>query len=182
MLPDRLPIRVIGLLLAFLALAPLGRAQEVSEEYKLKAAFVFRFAQFVDWPAAALDGRRTVEYCVWSPNPFGPVLQELVTGETLAGRPLAVREVNSPDQISTCHVLFVRGNGPGSSVLDKIGQQPILTVGESPRFLDEGGIIQLIRADNRIRFNINLAAANQAGLRLSSHLLRLAAAVRGGGA
>jgi hypothetical protein len=182
MLPDRPQVCSIALLLAVLALAPVGRAQEVSEEYKLKAAFVFRFAQFVDWPTTALDGRPAVEYCVWSPNPFGPVLHELINGETLAGRPLAVREISAPTQISTCHVLFVRGDGPASNVIDRIGRQPILTVGESPRFLDEGGIIQLIRADNRIRFNINLAAARQAGLRLSSQLLRLAAAVRGGGA
>ena len=182
MLPDRSSIRSIGWLLAFLALAPVGRAQDVSEEYRLKAAFVFRFAQFVDWPAAALDGRPSVEYCVWSPNPFGPVLQELLVGEKLAGRPLGVREVSTPTQISTCHVLFLRGDAPVPSVIARIGQQPILTVGESPRFLDEGGIIQLIRADSRIRFNVNLAAARQAGLRLSSHLLRLAAAVRGGGA
>jgi hypothetical protein len=182
MLPIRLSVRSIGLLLAFLALAPVSTAQEVSEEYKLKAAFVFRFPQFVDWPAAALDGRPAVEYCVWSPNPFGPVLHDLVAGETLAGRPLAVREVNAPSQIATCHVLFVRGEGPAGNVIDRIGQQPILTVGESPRFLDDGGIIQLIRADNRIRFNINLAAAKRAGLRLSSQLLRLAAAIHGGGA
>ena len=181
MLPGRPYLRALGVILAGLALAPVSRAQVVPTEEGLKAAFVFRFAQFVEWPSAALDKRPAVEYCVWRPNPFGRVLHELVAGETLAGRPIVVREPAPSEPISSCHVLFVHGAAV-PAVLDRVGQQPILTVGESPRFLDDGGIIQLIRGDNRLRFNVNLTAAERAGLRLSSHLLRLAASVRGGGA
>jgi hypothetical protein len=156
-------------------------AGSVTDEYRVKAAFVFKFPQFVDWPSAAWTGRDRVEICVTRPTPFGKALHELVAGETLNGRTMAVREVDREDQIATCHVLFVSVDGaPARILLGKAAVLPVLTVGESPGFLDEGGIISLRTVQGRVRFDINTVAADRAGLRLSSQLLRLALTVRGG--
>lgn len=152
-----------------------------SEEYRLKAAFVYRLPQFVEWPAPALDGHESITICVLRPNPFGAVLRELIAGETLNSRPLAIRDINSPSAITGCHVVFVPGprNPAGKAVLHAIGDHPVLTVGESPGFLDDGGVIRLQVIDRRVRFEVNATAAERVGLRLSSQLLRLAVRVRG---
>jgi uncharacterized protein DUF4154 len=152
-----------------------------SEEYRLKAAFVYRFPQFVEWPAPALEGHESVAICVLRPNPFGAVLRELIAGETLNGRRLAIREIDGPSAIAGCHVVFVPGTGTpaGKAVLKAVAHRPVLTVGESPRFLDEGGVISLQVIDRRVRFEVSATAAERVGLRLSSQLLRLAVRVRG---
>lgn len=152
-----------------------------SEEYRLKAAFVYRFPQFVEWPAPALAGQGALTICVLRPNPFGTLLRELVAGETLNGRPLAIREPERPGDIKGCHVVFVPGsaNATARAALEAVGNHPILTVGESSSFLDQGGVISLQVMDRRVRFEVSAAAAERLGLRLSSQLLRLAVRVRG---
>jgi hypothetical protein len=165
---------------ALVLCGPSTSAQQVFDESRLKAAFVFQFPQWTEWPARALEGRPTLEYCVWPPNPFGSALRDLVAGEVRGGRQLVVRELTPREPLSTCHVLFVPGPA-ARQVLGRVASQPVLTVGDSPRFLDEGGIVQLVRVGNHLRFNINVAAARRAGLRLSSHLLGLAENLRRGG-
>jgi hypothetical protein len=156
-------------------------AENVPEEYRLKAAFVYRFPQFVEWPPASWTGREALEICVSQPNPFGSSLAEFVEGESLKGKRFVVRQVTAKGRIESCHVLFVaQPEATKSGLLARAASLPILTVGDSPRFLDLGGIINLRLVDRRVRFEINLAAADRAGLRLSSQLLRLAMTVRGG--
>jgi hypothetical protein len=158
-----------------------SQSKTPSEEYRLKAAFVYRFPQFVEWPAPALHGHEAITICVLRPNPFGTLLRELIAGETLNGRPLAIRETERPSDIDGCQVVFVPGSGNATAraVLEAVGNHPILTVGESPRFLDQGGVISLQVIDRRVRFEVSPAAAERIGLRLSSQLLRLAVRVRG---
>jgi hypothetical protein len=171
-----------GLLaIAMLPAALSSQGRQPSEEYRLKAAFVYRFPQFVEWPAPALDGHESLTICVLRPNPFGSLLGELIAGETLNGRSLTIREIDRASAITGCHVVFVPGEQPAAAkaVLTAAGQHPILTVGESPRFLDDGGVINLRVVDRRVRFEISATAAERAGLRLSSQLLQLAIRVTG---
>ena len=191
--PDRRPPGVVSiagpvsrfalaLVLVTAASASALRAQThaPTEEYRLKAAFVYRFPQFVEWPPHALDGHDQVSLCVTRPNPFGALLQELVAGETLNGRSLAVREIDRPSEVDGCQVLFIAAAETGvKAVLDAATMHAVLTVGESPRFLDEGGVINLQVIGRRVRFEVSPAAAERVGLRLSSQLLRLAIRVRG---
>lgn len=159
-----------------------AQTQSAAEEYRLKAAFVYRFPQFVDWPAASWTGRDSLEICVSQPNPFGSALTELVQGESLNGKRLVVRQVGANSPVESCHLLFVgAADGTRGDLLARAGSLPILTIGETPQFLDRGGMINLRLVDRRVRFAINIAAADRAGLRLSSQLLRLAIDVRGGG-
>ncbi len=151
-------------------------------EYRLKAAFVSKFPSFASWPDSALANRTAVEVCVARPNPFGQSLDELLVGERVHGKPLVVRTVDGPEAVTTCHVLFVThvGFNERRAFLAKVATLPVLTVGDYPTFLDEGGIVNLRLVDGRIRFDIDLGAANRAGLRLSSQLLQLAFSTRGG--
>ena len=156
--------------------------QTLEAEHQLKAAFVSKLPQFTEWPEATLDGLQRVELCVARPNPFGSSLRELIAGERLGTRPLVVREVDSPQDLDACQLLFVANQSPRErrGLLDRARTLPILTVGDAATFIDEGGIVALRMVNGRVRFDINVEAANQAGLRLSSQLLQLALSVRGG--
>ena len=149
--------------------------------YALKAAFVYQFPQFVDWPDEAWRDARQFEICVAAPNPFGEELARLVKGESLHGRPLEVRVVNPGGAVSSCHLLFI--GAPAQAVFGAIPKEnstrPMLTVGEAPEFLDQGGMIVLKIVDRRVRFEVHLSHARRAGLRISSQLLALAQSVRG---
>jgi hypothetical protein len=156
-------------------------AQGPGPEYQLKAAFVSKFPEFAEWPESALNGRKTLELCVASPNPFGNALADLVAGEELRGRPLVTRDVADARAIDTCQLLFVPQLAPSArkEFLARAAALPILTVGDYPAFLDEGGIVNLLVVNGQVRFEISVAAANRARLRLSSQLLQLALSVRG---
>ena len=154
-------------------------AQEPTGEYRLKAAFVARFPEFVEWPPPAWEGRATLDVCVTSPNPFGLALADIVRGERVRGRSVVVHEIAGDSDMSNCHVLFVASDAGRAAVVKRAAARPILTVGDGPRFLDEGGIVQFRLVDNRIRFEISAEAAQRVGLRLSPQLLRLASDVRG---
>ena len=161
-----------------LTLCTAAIAQEASDEYRLKAGFLYRFPQFVEWPAHVLEGRTTVDICVLEPNPFGGVLEALVEGEQLEGRGLKIRHLRGV-QFDDCHILYVpRTQVRRSEMLRRVTESSILTVSDAPTFLDEGGMIQLFLRDNRLRFSINADATDRARIRLSAQLLRLAQTVR----
>jgi hypothetical protein len=156
-------------------------AQAVASEYRLKAAVMHQFPQFVEWPSATWREARALQLCVIEPNPFGSELEQLILGETLNGRPLAVKEIYGSDELAGCHVLFVSmRSGDPSAVLRATTGHPVLTIGESEGFLESGGIILMRIVDGRVRFEVHATNAQKAGLRISSQLLNLALTVRGG--
>ena len=143
------------------------------------AAFVYRFPQFIEWPPSALEGRETLDICVAEPDPFGTALIGLTKGEERDGRRITTRRISSPRMVEGCQVLFLSSVvSRASAFLEAAEGRPVLTIGESPDFLDRGGIINLLVVDHRIRFEIDADAATRAGLQLSSQLLGLAVAVR----
>lgn len=165
------------------ACAAVTSAQDVGLEYRVKAAYLFNFTKFIEWPNAAFVGGRSFSFsiCVAGRNPFGPALTTTLVGETAAGLPLASRVVNAGGAAG-CHVLFVPAGVPAAPYLRGVGKSPVLTVGESPDFLAQGGIINFVLDGGRVRFEINQAAAESAQLRISSRLLQLgrASEPRGG--
>ena len=165
-----------------LLIAPRGSllAQAGFEEYRLKAAFVYRFPQFVEWPPSVIQSSSTVDVCVLAPNPFGDELRTLVQGETLAGRALRVREIGNADGLAGCQALFASSKSDTAPILKAAAGRPILTIGEGDQFLDRGGIISLKVVDRKVRFDVDASNAQKAGLRLDAQLLNLAASVRGG--
>jgi hypothetical protein len=160
-----------------------GRAQAppAPTEYQLKAVFLFNFSQFVDWPAAAFaDGRSPLVIGVLGRDPFGATLDEMVSGETVNGRPLAVRRYQSIDQLDAVHILFIDRSQQArlDAVLAALKGRSVLTVGDFDGFARRGGIVRFINVGNKIRLRINLAAAQEAKLTISSKLLRPAEIVQ----
>ncbi|MBL9216250.1 MAG: YfiR family protein [Opitutaceae bacterium] len=146
-----------------------------SREYQVKAVFLFNFAQFVDWPPAAFPSAGSpLVIGVLGEDPFGAALDDAVRGETVASRPLAVRRFRRPADIAECHILFV--SRPASArlgeVLAALDGRAVLTVGEADDFAARGGMIHFVTDKSRTRLRINLDAARNAGLTLSSKLLR----------
>jgi hypothetical protein len=165
----RVVVRCI--VLCALCLVPCAlTAQAVPLEYRVKAGYLFNFAKFVEWPANAPPGPITV--CVAGRNVFGEVLDEIIRGETINGRPLTARVVLEPD--SGCHVLFVPRGAAAAAYLRAARGAPVLTVGEADDFIAAGGIVNFILDGGNVRFEIDPEKADAARLRISSRLLRLA--------
>ena len=174
-----LPVASLVVLAMAGGAAPL-RAQSV-ESNELMAAFVARFPQFVQWPEAALTDGDALVVCVAEPDPFGEVLDSLLEAGQVSGHSLEARRLDDLGGVDGCHVLFVSSVSPLlEALLEATAGRPVLTVGEGPVFLDEGGMISLRIFDRRVRFEVDAAAADAAGLGLSSQLLGLALDVRGG--
>ncbi len=150
--------------------------QPVSREYLIKAAILFNFAKFASWPESAfISSRAPIHVCVLGEDPFGPSL-ETVHGKQARNRPLTTARIESVEASESCHILFVSKSERANlaKIIDYVANRPILTVADMSRFAEVGGIIALKEVDNRSRIEINLTAAEQAGVRLSSKLLRLA--------
>ena len=162
------------LLLAALLLAAAAQsrtaAQDVSKEYRVKAAFLYNFVKYVEWPAAVVPG--PVVICVAGRNPFGSLLAETVRGETVAGRALETRVILEP--AGGCHILFVPTGANAGAYLRSARGTPTLTVGEAADFIQQGGLIRFYLDGGTVRFEINREGAERSGLRISSRLLQLA--------
>lgn len=163
------------------AYAQIERRPDAQGEYDIKAAFVLNFVRYVDWPARAFaTPSAPLVICVLDPNPFGKVLEALVAGETVSGRPISSRIASTSGPLGGCHVVFVprEQTSRAASVIVSTTNAPVLTVGEVPRFIEHGGIINLVTTGDRVRFEINADAAEQKGITISSRLLALAQNVR----
>ncbi len=176
--------RLLAAICGFCCIAGAGaRAQApVPTEYDVKAAYLYNFGKYVQWPPG---DRRTAafEVCVLGRDPFGPALDRVVSGAAIGGRPVVARRLESAADSPGCHILFVGApdEREAGSLLATLEPTDVLTVGETPHFLDQGGMIQFIADGARVRFEVDLARARAAGLTLSSDLLRVATAVRQGG-
>jgi hypothetical protein len=141
-------------------------------EYRLKAAFLYNFITFTEWPAGAGD---TLNLCVYGPDPFGEDLDKL-QGKSVAGRSLAVRRTNSVNGLANCQIVFITRPMIDnlSGVLDGLNGRPVLTVADSLGAARQGVAINMGTENNKVNFEANLGAARGNGLNLSSKLLRLA--------
>lgn len=178
----RLAAAVLTALLLAGNVRSIGAQSISSNEYAVKAAFLFHFAQFVEWPESAFqDANSPLIYCTIGEDPFQGALDASLKGKTIGARSLQVRHLKQVQDAQGCHLIFVSGDDkrqiPGT--LSLLQGNPILTVGESERFVQEGGVISFCMEENKIRFQINLEAAEKANLRISSRLLTLAKTVIG---
>lgn len=151
--------------------------QSTTEEYKVKAVFLFHFAQFVEWPADGFSGDKApLVIGVLGHDPFGSYLDEVVAGETINGHPLEVRRFNRPEDIDTCHILFLNNQGTVQlrSSLKHLQDRILLTVGDNPAFIRAGGMIRFYSEESKVKLQINPEAAKASGIVISSKLLRLA--------
>ena len=165
----------LSLLLGSFA-ARAANGQEI-EEYQVKAAYLYNFAKFVEWPAQSFAGAASpIVICILGDDPFGGALHEVVRGKTASGRTLVIRAISDLPAARGCHILFISATEWRRTrlLLTSLSGAGLLTVGEAGGFGASGGIINFKLDGGRVRFQINVAAARQAGVQISSKLLSLA--------
>lgn len=146
-------------------------------ESKLKAAFLFNFAKFVEWPPAAFAATNSpITIGILGDNPFGSDLEDIVRDKTINNRSIVIKTLHSVTQSTNCQVLFFGTTEKKrmEEMIASLGNASILTVGDGDPFTETGGMINFIKEGNKIRFRINEVAAQHAGLKISSKLLSLA--------
>lgn len=164
----------LGLLLA----AVPGHAQSPApSEYKLKAAFLFNFAKFIDWPAEAFaDDKSPFVIGVLGDNPFGNELEQTVAGKKVNDHPITIQSFRAAAETTNCHILFISTAEKKRlpEIIQALRGTSVLTVGETEQFIEAGGMINFVLEAGKIRFQINDDAAKAARLKISSKLMSLA--------
>jgi hypothetical protein len=148
-------------------------------EYEVKAAYLYNFAKYVDWPTAVLPRENTsLTICIVGKSPMNEVIESLA-GKTIKNHRLVVRQFSRIEDLSECNILFVNAAVKSSlaQILASIAPRSILTVSDGNGFAAAGGVIEFVPVGDKIRFKINNRAAQHVNLRISSHLLRLATTV-----
>ena len=169
------------ILIVCVGTAPLAAPQSAPTEYQLKAAYLYNFAKFVDWPADAFASPQSpFLICILGTDPFGNVIDEALRGKTIEDHPVVVERAKESSDARHCQMVFVSSSEKKRirEILGTLRGSHVLIVGESESFAESGGMIQLVLEENRVRFAINTGAAESAGLHISSKLLALARIVR----
>jgi len=171
----RITLMAISVLLPAIVRTPAQAAPP--SEYQLKAAYLFNFAKFVEWPTGAFaQATSPMVIGVLGDNPFGGDLERTIHGKSINDHPMQVRAVQSLGDAKQCHILFISPSEKKRlpEIVAALRGVPVLTVGESEGFPEAGGMINFVLEGNKIRFQINNDAARNAGLKISSKLLSLA--------
>ena len=159
-----------------------AEAAEPPTEYQVKAAFLFHFARLTDWPPEALGDDRPFVIAVVGRDPFGDVLDRTMAGQSAHGRPIHVRRYASLDELrEPPQIVFVSApRAAVTRVLARFQDTPVLTVSDVAGFAEQGGIVGFrLTSENNVRFDVNLAAAETHGVRISSQVLKLARVLGG---
>jgi hypothetical protein len=146
-------------------------------EYQVKAAFLYNFTKFTDWPPGAFPSNNApLVIGIVGEDPFGQVLDDLVRGEVVRGRPLVVKRLRADEDLRSCHVVFICRSEKERlpALLSRLKGSPVLTVGDFNGFAQQGGMVNLLLVNKTVKMEINQAPAVEAGLQLSSKLLKLA--------
>jgi len=170
---------ILGALLCVVVLPAEGRAQDATvSEYQVKAAYLYNFAKFVEWPAASFSSvSAPFQICIFGPDPFGDALQNLTRGKQVNGRSFEILDgVTAAAQAGSCHILFVSTSASRQfeAILHGLQGRSVLIVGESQGFVGQGGMINFVLEGGRVLFEVNRRAAEQAGLKISVKLLSVA--------
>jgi len=175
-----------GRLLAVVAMVPLvcGRAEEQGvkpSQSDVQAVYLYNFAKFVRWPVAFHEGN--INICIAGQPAYVGTLKKIVGGESIDGHPLSVKPVQKPEEEAGCDILFLDATVKDrlEGLLAASAGKPVLTVSDTPGFLDRGGMIQFVVVDQRVRFAVDLTPLKQSGIGLSSELLKVAVSVKPAG-
>jgi hypothetical protein len=172
----RVALACIAMRLLLLPAPSLPQAT-VSAEYRSEANALSNFPNFVEWPAETfLSPQAPFLVCVYGSFSFGTVLSELTRAETVRGKRVDVRWVRKDKELRNCQILFVSRSEQKhyAKILAAMHGAPVLTVGETPDFNESGGIVEFQYEHDSLLFEVNLAAANEAHLKISSRFLSLA--------
>jgi YfiR/HmsC-like len=170
------------LVCAHIVAAPNAQAQDALSEYQVKAAYLFNFLKFVEWPDDAFaDSLAPIVIGVVGDDPFGSALPQVTIGKTVQGRDLVIRKYHTGEDVRGAHILFISPSEKKRlpMILSSLRGSSVLTVSDTEGFLDAGGMIQFLNENDRVRFAISVEATGRARLKMSSKLLSLAKVVGG---
>lgn len=156
--------------------APPPSAEEIDREYAIKAAFLYNFARYVEWPAEMADSKEPFVIGLLEPEPFGAIIDKISSTKNLAGRPIRIERFKGMADYRPCHILFVAAGVAAeqkAAALRETKDKSVLLVGEEPGFAAQGAVVNFFSEENRIRFEINVKVAKQRRLQISSKLLTL---------
>lgn len=159
----------------------LNAQQAKASEYEVKATYLYNFGRFVQWPQEAVAAKGdSFSICVFGQDPFGAVLDTTLSGESINGKAVVAKRVSKPQDALDCRILYISVSEESrlKEILAGLDKSGVLTVSDIPQFSQRGGMIQFVVVGNKIRFEVNLTSAQDAGLTLSSDLLKVAVAVR----
>lgn len=174
----------VAVLLGLAAPGPRGVAQApvqvsvINREYSIKATFLYHFSSYITWPPDALPAKdQPFVIAIFYADPFGVALDEIARTKTVAGRPIVIRRVTTPKELTGCHIVFIPRNTPAEHqalALSTTSGAAVLVVGESDDFIQRGGGAQFFVEGNKVRFAFRADVAEGGKLKISSKLLSLA--------
>ncbi len=169
---------LVVLALPLLLAVGLGHAQTPPpSEYQLKAAFLYNFAKFIEWPQNAFaENKSPFIIGILGDNPFGTHLESTVAGKKINEHPITIQTFREVAAVTNCHILFVSSSEKERlpEIIEKLRGTTVLTVGQTERFIETGGMVNFVQEGTKLRFQINDDAAKVAKLKISSKLLGLA--------
>ena len=174
--------RFCSIVVAILSLIAAPAAGQTAAASKVKAAFLYNFAKFAEWPADTLPPGERLQLCVVGDDAVADALEQTIKGRAIEGHELSVRVIAADSLVRSCHLLYVDGRDArrSSQLLEALKGAAVLSVGDGEKFAELGGVAQLVLEQDRMRFAVNVTAAERARLHLSSKLLSLASIVREG--
>jgi hypothetical protein len=158
-----------------------GQDSSVSSEYLIKAGFIYNFANLVQWPSNAFTQPDSpIVIGIFGEDPFGTILDRVLESKKVNGRSFVVKRLRSVTDLKECHIVFVSSSEMAhlAEAIHLVKGMPILTIGEIPGFAKRGGIINLVLEESKVHFEVNVEAAKEADLNISSRLLALARIVQ----
>lgn len=172
------------LFVLFVVFALPSYGQQKPTDYQVEAIYLYNFGKFVQWPANATEKNSEFAVCVLGQDPFGGALDAALAGATISGKHVIAKRISSAGESADCRILFLGSTEQGrlGKIIEAVEKQAVLTVSDIPEFSRRGGMIEFVMQESRVRFEVNLDAAQQAGLTLSSELLKVATTVRGSAA
>jgi YfiR/HmsC-like len=174
-------ITTFAVLLVGLAGQVHAEDSSVSSEYLIKAGFIYNFARLVEWPQSSFPQPDSpIVIGIEGTDPFGNILERVLDGKKVNGHGFVIRRLKSLASAKECHILFISASETGrlDEVIRVTNASPVLTISEIPGFANHGGMINLVLEDNKVRFEVNVEAAREADLNISSRLLALAKIVQ----
>jgi hypothetical protein len=169
-----------GILLVVFLLTGTAEPQTAFTSNDVEAAYLYNFGKFIHWPADPNAASSPFSICILGDDPFGGKLDALIANESIQGHPILIQRLPSASAATTCQIVYL-GNSEDPRLakdLAELQKKQILTVSSLPHFLERGGMIQFLVQSNRVRFSVNLVSTEQAGLELSSELLKVAVQVQ----
>jgi hypothetical protein len=168
-------------LLTHLLVLPVQADEVTAQEYAIKAVFLFNLGSFVTWPPTVFeDSEESFNICILGRDPFGEILEMVVAEKTITDHPVAIRRLDTVSQITDCQELFVSNSEQANlpAIFEATYGKPILIVGDMPDFILNGGMLQFYPRDDKIRLMLDPQAFEEAGLKPSANLMRIAQLVR----